>query len=71
MDEYRYLKLSEPVIGSWPADQQLQPGTIIRLPINDSVPSGPCVFNEQTKGWACANWLNTTDPISETGDNHG
>jgi hypothetical protein len=60
--EYRYLKLSEPTFGTWPAEMNIQPGLIIRLPINDPVPSDPVAWNEHTKGWAGANWLPTTDP---------
>lgn len=66
-EAYRYLKLSKPASGVWPSArvQRLQPGTIIRIPIGDPVPSGPCVFNEETKGWACAHWVETSDPAQK------
>ncbi len=67
-DQYRYLKLSQPTSGEWPASQSLQPGAIIRLPITDPVPWGPAVFNEETKGWATAVWLEIADPSLQSAD---
>jgi hypothetical protein len=61
-DGYRYLKLSEPTLGTWPDDLNIEPGSIIRLPMADPVPSGPCAWNEKTKEWVCAVWIETTDP---------
>lgn len=61
-DGYRYLKLSTPIFGTWPKEVDIQPGSVIRIPMADPVPSGPSAWNEETKEWAGACWLETTDP---------
>lgn len=65
MENYRYFLLSEPDWGTWPDDLDVRPGSVIRVTAPHGAPAGPCVWNDATKEWVCAEWVETTDPRSE------
>lgn len=61
---YRYFKLAGAEGGEWPFDHPIKIGAIIRLHVGsgDALPSN--AWNDSTKDWVQAKWVEVGDPAT-------